>query len=691
MGVPNFWTHVKNNYSNGKIAINYDLSYFPFETKKKYDFLILDFHSLIYSTYSKFSQEINYFIRLTLLLKAGIIKLEDAISNEDGPIYRVIFDYIKTEYRHYFYLLEIDKLEIDKLEIIYDKIMSGEFKNQEIIIKSLSRFVIKLVNEMSEHHVIGFKPYNNTYIYFDGIPSISKIKEQLIRRVFPLISAEVKKNIFSTNSESWNEVLNCMLPEAPPSISLGSPIIEILRKYFQEFKNAKGKFNVNDVGRYGEAEHQIMSDLNTMEIFKNKKILLASPDGDLILLSMINFTKNIKFDIIRVNSEPEDREFKKYIAKGKYISKYKYVYDYIFIEEFCKSFGLFENGDFLHQKIIEFSYLLLLLGDDFIPIIPSININSIDKIWEIYNLLYATGSKIIEFNEEKKIYILNYENLYNYFNELSSFEKDMNDIKINDCKDKNKKKIGNINNNFKNIAKIYNLNKFKLSGILSDDDNENFKKNYYFNEGIIGDNYNTNLLFCNDSTTHQASDEQIISYLKGCKFVFELYFNNRIENYKWYYEYENAPTLVQIATFLKEKKENLDNLFINVDFTMQKYFDLVNYKKYILDNSNSILINFMKKICIIKNIDKLGELDELVRTKFSDTSKFDNLKKELFTYENIISISHCPNKQRYNKCFEPEKLLEPTIYFPESTINMSLLGGKNKYKYEKYISKIKKL
>lgn len=696
MGVPNFWTYVKNNYSNNKISINDNLSYLPRETFKKYDFLIIDFHSLIYSTYAKFSQEINYFIRLIILLNNKTISLEQNILDEESPNYSVILNYIINEYEEYFDLFGISNL--DNIENIYEKIISKGLKNQDVIIQTLSNLVIKLVKDMADHHIKNQKSYYNTYIYFDGIPSISKIKEQLVRRVFPLISAEVKKDIFASNSENWNEILNSMLPEAPPSISLGSPIIMALRNYFENFSDAKkGKFKVNDVRRYGEAEHQIMKDININEIFHKKKILLASPDGDLILLSIINFAKFINFDIIRVNAEQEDKDSKKYKyikdkRSGKFVFKsgYKYVYDYIYIENFCKSFELYDkDNNFLFQKAFDFAYLLLLLGDDFIPIIPSMNIKSIETMWETYNTLYETGLKIIEYDDESGINNLNYQNLFFYFNELSKFEETMNEVKMNECRIKNEKRIDNIDKNFKNVAKIYNLDKFKLSGLLSNDDNLNFKKNYYFNEGIVGDDFNTNLLSCSDETLSDSSDDKIISYLKGCKFVFEVYLNNRIENYKWYYKYENAPTLNQISSFLEKNQQNLGSLFNNVDFSMQNYFDLTNYKQYILDNSNSILVEFMKKICVKKNINKLGELDILVKTNFVDVAKFESLKKELLTYNNIISISHCPNKQRYNKCFEPEQLLDTKPYLKR--INSAFLGGKYKNKYEKYISKINNL
>ena len=45
----------------------------------------------------------------------------------------------------------------------------------------------------------------------------------------------------------------------------------------------------------------------------------------------------------------------------------------------------------------------------------------------------------------------------------------------------------------------------------------------------------------------------IKNYLEGCQFIFDLYFNNTINNYRWYYKYEEAPTLTNLALFFYKK------------------------------------------------------------------------------------------------------------------------------------------
>jgi len=45
-------------------------------------------------------------------------------------------------------------------------------------------------------------------------------------------------------------------------------------------------------------------------------------------------------------------------------------------------------------------------------------------------------------------------------------------------------------------------------------------------------------------------------------FIFDIYMNDMVMNYKWVYRYNNAPTLNNLKQFFTNiKKENIQNVF----------------------------------------------------------------------------------------------------------------------------------
>jgi hypothetical protein len=102
------------------------------------------------------------------------------------------------------------------------------------------------VKNLSKTQVKGKKVFSKTYIYFDGIPSIAKIKEQIGRRIFVSVITDFKDDISSkirlvtTNIpatsliKSISDIESKLLKSYPPSIGVGTPIVFMLRKQLGE-------------------------------------------------------------------------------------------------------------------------------------------------------------------------------------------------------------------------------------------------------------------------------------------------------------------------------------------------------------------------------------------------------------------------------------------------------------------------
>jgi hypothetical protein len=653
MGISGFFYYLKNNRSKDSNSIKST-------NNKKYEYLVLDVHSLFYNIKSLY-EEINYLIRILFEGKNKYDKNIDYFFNEGRQNYLQI-KYIFNNYKNLF-----PKFDTNNIKFLEKNIEDTKHKinlvlelfpiSNENIKNAVKLDIVKHIEDLTKKYTKS-KNNSDTLIYFDGIPSVAKIKEQLNRRIGMSISKMLHQDIVKSKLINSSEsLIQKKLINNFPVISLDEPLINETREIL-----IKKGFIVNNKLKYGEAEHQIMTDLRD-EKFKNKNILLCSPDADLILLNMIiKVINNVNIDIYREtvisssNFEFWDNIEKSEKQKKQPISFYSRDIKFILINNLYESFNLKEN-----QEILDFAYLCLLLGDDFIPIISTLSINILPKLIETYKKL---NKPIIE-SDYKSI---NYENLIEYIRELKNFENDVFIQKIN----KNNKKI---TNKLKESEQKY----IEFLKFMKLTDNIIIKKIFYLDNGIIVKDDGSLKLLTKEFTKELVplQEDQMKNYLQGYKFIFDLYIKGNITNYKWVYQYNVAPSLNQIYNYLKDKRDYELNILFNYSNNLEskniKYFDLSTYKKYIEDNKNNILKNIIKKINI--NVSDNIELTP-------------EILAEYFTYQNIEIIYKCNNALYIQHCINNDVfMLDPSDY--DTNINSELIGGgvsltANRF-YQKYL------
>lgn len=607
MGIPKFLSYLKSTYKNDWFLQKKILD----NMNKDYDIMILDYQSLIYTAYNIFYNDINYFIRL-------ITKLNMEYNDIYFDLARTIFD----KYQYYFLKIfnnNTPTFQSNNLKAF----LKAQYNNMDIIISTLADIMVSHTKELSDVHI---NMYTDMYIYFDGIPSLAKIKEQASRRVYPEIMKELTKKIIDSMDDCIEKQLrHILLPEYPPSIALGSPIINILRDKLKDI------FNINKI-TYGEAEHMIMSDMMANpEKFKDKKILLASPDADLILLCMIMSTRGYNMDIYRENA----------IMNENFL--YETAYDYLFLDKLKQNLGFHNNS-----ITVDICYALLLLGDDFVPIIPGISVRSIPQILSIYN-------NIIKDNKDFKLVNLDKLNLDNFVLFIKTLAEKL-------IPEKPRKFIPNIMekiNEFHRMSRQYfiedfcgkqksNLNKIKRlyllnNGYITSNNTNNTSNNIHNKYTSL---INTNSITSNQMVRNQIVQNQMISnYLEGCMFIFDLYINNHIKSYSWVYRYETSPSLYDIEKYLdKHNMKTISYVSLN-----DKYLSVTSYLKYIADYKNMIILD------LIHNINKNNKNINNTRT-IIDELDIDKMKTKYITYENIKYLFNCNGKMYFNKCLD---IIEP--------------------------------
>lgn len=829
MGIPQFLNSLKSNYGQDWLVSN---------IAKKWNYLILDFQSIIWNIDKIHSSELNFLIRLLKLYQLETNKREFL----NYHIIKII--YIVNNYKNYLISCKPDlEADINKFVEKHQNLDLNDFLNKlyQIELKLnwenyLVNKVVEYVIDLSNTYIDEPDKYSRTFIFFDGIPSYSKIKEQVLRRIYPEILNAIKNDILDNpiikgDSSFEKEYLSKKV--GMESVGPGSNLSKNIRTKLNEVNDSiKGKFNINSDKIIGEAEHQIMKYLQSnATIFESNQILLASPDADLILLSFINKMNNFNIDLLQITSISEDNytfKLENYDDYNEGSSPFKITKEFIIIDRLLFNMKLDD-----YQQIIDLSFILLLLGDDFLPKIPTL---SIDNLEYIVDKCRTKSYNIIKY-ECYQGYKIEYPSFLNFLKDLINNDKE-NEWDSNIVSKHNKKidKKNFLLDNFKEYAEKLMLpyqtffkeidpippslipyleqqqqqweqdqyqweqeqleqaqfmqpqfgqdqwgqhqlgqdqwwqpqleqyqwgqdqlgqdqwgqdqlgqdqlgqpqlgqDQFEQSNIFKYDpgsvtqyyfyDMKSFLiyflqyKGIYFSIDRIEENYppirfnyyidhhsnkivqTENLLDIYDKVfknrqklfpIRDTDEDKIKNYLEGCAFILDIYLNNNLKNYEWFYKYDSSPTITEIVSFMEKPNLDYESVFDYVKnkniFRSLKYLNVENYTIFRNQAKLDLITKIAKKI-IVNTIDLKDQKQKLDELNNMDKNQ---ILKTYFTYSNVKHIFNClPESIHIDKCFEIEL---PITSNTDNILNTNgVLQIRKKYlKYKaKYLALKKKL
>ena len=297
----------------------------------------------------------------------------------------------------------INNLFLDSNSIIYDSLKFENFKNKT----QFENYIIENVIDKLQIIIKNINPKNKTFIAFDGVPPIAKLTQQKNRRY----KSHYQAKLFA-KTILWD---TCAIT---PGTNFMNNLNNAIKKHFTNNENII--LSLTDIP--GEGEHKIFEyirenfDLNDSNNINN---IVYGMDADLIMLSLnhLKYSKQIylyretpHFIKSLDNSlDPNQTYLINILELGNQI--YKELTDDISVQKDTPDWlkeasdvldsslnNLQINGQTFYSKIDDYIFICFLLGNDFMPHFPAINIrsNGFTVLLELYKNLFNNKKQLIK-------------------------------------------------------------------------------------------------------------------------------------------------------------------------------------------------------------------------------------------------------------------------------------------------------
>lgn len=490
--------------------------------------------------------------------------------------------------------ISCDYFFIDANSLIYDSYYEIKNKTEEQQCIHDYETLYNLIYETVWLKILSFvkdlRVKKEIYICFDGIPPIAKMYQQKQRRY----KSFIEKNIIQHHTQNikfHSNANNIVTNFDTNHITPGTMFMNDLDVYIQEKVD---KFNqISDMismhfsptSEIGEGEHKICNYIRYLETsrgikFKEENCVIYGLDADLIMLGLLLLDVHKQVFLYK-----ETRHFS-YIEHIKEENKYYFSMMKLGIE----ITRLMQQSDYV-QGIMDYCFIGLLCGNDFMPHTPSINIRNsgINLLINSYKYVKhkhgTTKYKLIDTDTKN----IKWSNFYKLLEYMSRNEYDkINENLIWKLKLKMKIKVKDFTDKL-NFLPLYDNS---LETELSNDFNK--------------DKYNEIVLHSNEDKIQEI-----------CRNYFEVlewnwkYYNGDMKMRNVVYKYCHGPLLVDMVKYIPifedsysflDKKNDIDHNNIHKLTLLYYVMPPSQYEKY---NSNKINDAQLVRSKFLQNIDPM--------------------------------------------------------------------------------------
>jgi 5'-3' exonuclease len=345
------------------------------------------------------------------------------------------FTKIVKEYRHILkdmkFLSHVNNLYMDCNSLIYDAVKNNPTYDKGKS-KEYERELISMVCKKVDFYVDLLKPQTRVFIAFDGVAPVAKLSQQRDRRYKSWYTAQIQRDIEgAAYKETWNT------SAITPGTNFMRQLNEEVAIYFGKKTGAALEYIVSSSSESGEGEHKIFEYMRKYPEYHNSPdttTLVYGLDADLIMLTLnhLYITKNLYLfretpEFIKSVDSTLDAN-KDYLldipelAESiiKYINNVGTV-DARDVRDSRDLSKLKEKRDNEINRITDYIFMCFLLGNDFMPHFPALNIRTvgIDILLNVYRETLGKTNKYLTDCYGKKIV---WKNLHEFLDNIAKQE-----------------------------------------------------------------------------------------------------------------------------------------------------------------------------------------------------------------------------------------------------------------------------
>ena len=517
------------------------------------------------SLYRKYSHTKFVFSKLDLLDRNSSHSLTSSRGEKiSTQLFNGKFNNVKYD------MSSINELYLDTNCLIHPVCFKVFNENQSLSITNPHKLEEKMIKEVIiyiEKLITLVNPSTLVYIAIDGVAPMAKIKHQRMRRFKSILDNGIKEDIAKKHNVEY------IKPWNNSAITPGTEFMEKLTKAIINYCNIKKQNNISNKTREpvqyifstantpGEGEHKILQHIKS-NISSDKTIsrIIYGLDADLLYLALASNASNIY--LLREITEFQNIKSSDGFCFVSIDIMKDCIYDSM-IEDLCYDDKTSATGietfknliDYKKQFIQDYIFMGFLLGNDFLPPLPSVNLSinaknlsGLDILMRAYKESFATinigKSSNYEFIISTPQINISYKFLLELFTHLNG-EEEMYWVNRNKYKrfpppcelnDAYHIELHRMENLMFKIPDLFELGKEGVKFI-------NSKKKYYdhYYEGDYNEVRNS-----------------IQEYFKGLYWNAYYYFDKCVD-YTYFYKHHKLPFVSDIFDWMSSNKECIES------------------------------------------------------------------------------------------------------------------------------------
>lgn len=429
---------------------------------------------------------------------------------------------------------------LDSNSIIYDAVKNIRFDEWKETDGTKSSIIVRWTIKKIEEYISIIKPTNNLFIAFDGVAPVAKLEQQRGRRYKSWYQNQVLKDInLDIKTDPWNT----------SSITPGTEFMNELNQTMKEYFAKEGKkYNVKRLvfsgsDDVGEGEHKMFDFIRknaTEHMTPDSTTIIYGLDADLIMLSINHLPVCPQIYLFR-----ETPHFIQSINRDLE-PNYTYTLD---IPELARIITLdMNNGQEMttiqqHNRIYDYILICFILGNDFLPHFPAINIRTggIDKLLNAYKA--TIGNTEHNLTDGKQIFWKHFRKFVEFLaKQEESFMQA--ETKLRDKKEKSFFPVVTVEDKVKKFDALptYERETEKFINPYK----TNWQYRYY--KALFKVNID-------DERRKQIS----VNYLEGLEWTMK-YYTTSCSDWRWCYKYNYPPLLEDLYKYIP----SFDNQFLKI-------------------------------------------------------------------------------------------------------------------------------